>query len=193
MPVITALRERPRGRVEVELDGESWRLVPADAVVRTGLAVGRALDRETARALGRELRRSEALNVALRALRHRDYSRSHLEARLEMRGTRAATLQDTLETLERAGLMDDARIGAARARELAGRGFGDAAIRFSLVGEGLEGEVVEAALAALDPEPERARRLLDERGRTVKTIRWLAAKGFDASTLEDLAAFADGA
>jgi regulatory protein len=193
MRIVTALRERPRGRVEVDLDGTSWRLVPADAVVRTGLVVGRPLDRETARALGRELRRSEALGVALRALRHRDHSRSRLEARLTRHRTRAATLEDALETLERAGLVDDARVGAARALELAGRGFGDAAIRYSLEAEGLAAEVVESALAILDTEPERARRLLDERGRTPKTIRWLAAKGFDAATLEDLGGFADGA
>jgi SOS response regulatory protein OraA/RecX len=191
--VVTALRERPRGRVEVDLDGQPWRLVPADAVVRTGLAVGRPLDRETARALGRELRRSEALGVALRVLRHRDYSRSRLEARLQGRGTRATTLEDALETLERAGLVDDARVGAARAQELAGQGFGDAAIRYSLEGEGLAAEVVDDALTILEPEPERARRLLDERGRTPKTVRWLAAKGFDAATLEDLGGFADGA
>ena len=193
MPVITALRERPRGRVEIDLDGESWRLVPADAVVRTGLVVGRALDRETARALARELRRSEALGVALRALRHRDYSRSRLEARLAERGTSAATLEDALETLERAGLVDDARVSAARAQELARRGFGDAAIRCSLEGEGLAADVVSEALATLEPEPERARTLLDERGRTPKSVRWLAAKGFDAGTLEDLGGFADGA
>jgi SOS response regulatory protein OraA/RecX len=191
--VITALRERPRGRVEIDLDGESWRLVPADAVVRTGLTVGRALDRQTARALGRELRRSEALGVALRALRHRDYSRSRLEARLKERGAPAATLVAALETLERAGLVDDARVGAARARELAGRGFGDTGIRFALEGEGLAAEVVDDALATLEPEPERARRLLDARGRTPKTLRWLAAKGFDAAALEDLGGFADGA
>jgi SOS response regulatory protein OraA/RecX len=193
MPVITALRERPRGRVEVDLDGESWRLVPADAVVRTGLVVGRALDRETARALARELRRSEALAVALRALRHRDYSRSRLEARLAERGTGAATLEDALETLERAGLVDDARVSAARAQELAGRGFGDAAIRFSLEGEGLAAELVSEALATLEPEPARARMLLEQRGPSPKTVRWLAAKGFDAGTLEDLGGFADGA
>lgn len=193
MPVITALRERPRGRVEVDLDGRSWRIVPADAVVRTGLAVGRALDRETARDLARELRRSEALGVALRALRHRDHSRSRLEARLAERGTGTATVEDALETLERAGLVDDARVGTARAEQLAGRGFGDAAIRFALEGEGLAAEVVDDALAILDPEPERARRLLDARGRTPKTVRWLAAKGFNASTLEDLGGFADGA
>jgi SOS response regulatory protein OraA/RecX len=193
VPVITALRERPRGRVEIDLDGRSWRIVPADAVVRTGLAVGRVLDRETARDLARELRRSEALSVALRALRHRDHSRSRLEARLAERGTSTATVGDALETLERAGLVDDARVGTARAEELAGRGFGDAAIRFALEGEGLGAEVVDDALAILEPEPERARRLLDARGRTPKTVRWLAAKGFDAATLEDLGGFADGA
>jgi regulatory protein len=193
MRVFTAWRHRPRGRVEVDLDGRSWRIVPADAVVRAGLAVGRALDRETARELARELRRSEALSVALRALRHRDHSRSRLEARLAQRGSNTATVEDALETLERAGLVDDARVGTARAEQLAGRGFGDAAIRFALEGEGLAAAVVDDALAILDPEPERARRLLDARGRTPKTVRWLAAKGFDAATLEDLGGFADGA
>jgi SOS response regulatory protein OraA/RecX len=192
-PVVTALRERPRGRVEVDLDGRSWRLVPADAVVRTGLVVGRALDRETARALGRELRRSKALSVALRALRYGEYSRSRLETRLEGRGASAAARQDALETLERAGLVDDARVAASRAQALAGRGFGDAAIRFSLSQEGLATEVVDEALAALEPEPDRARRLLDERGGTAKAVRWLAAKGFDAGTLEDVGGFADEA
>ena len=193
MPVITALRERPRGRVEVDLDGRSWRLVPADAVVRAGLVVGRPLDRQTARALGRELRRSAALAIAVRALRYGDYSRSRLETRLAARGASAATRQDALETLERAGIVDDARVAASRARVLAGRGFGDAAIRGSLEEEGLAPEVVDEALAALDSEPDRARRLLDERGGTAKTVRWLAAKGFDAGTLEDLGGFADGA
>jgi hypothetical protein len=46
--VVTALHKRPRGRVEIQLDGSPWRLVPANAVVRSGLQVGRALDRETA-------------------------------------------------------------------------------------------------------------------------------------------------
>ncbi|MGZ4354554.1 MAG: hypothetical protein ACXVZ4_13515, partial [Gaiellaceae bacterium] len=82
MPVVTALRERPRGRVEVELDGAPWRLVPADAVVRAGLRVGGRLDRETARTLGRELRRAQALGVAVQALRYRDHSRRSLEQRL---------------------------------------------------------------------------------------------------------------
>ncbi|HEY2374326.1 MAG TPA: RecX family transcriptional regulator [Gaiellaceae bacterium] len=193
MRVVTGLRERPRGRVEVDLDGAPWRLVPADAVVRSGLAVGRALDRETARALGRELRRSEALDIALRALRYRDQSRQRLEERLERRGTPAEAREDAIEALERAGLVDDARVAAVRAQALAERGYGDAAIRFALEAEGLPERAVVVALSSLELEVERARGLLAARGKTLKTVRWLAGKGFDPTTLEDVAGFADGA
>jgi SOS response regulatory protein OraA/RecX len=185
VPVVTALRERPRGRVEVELDGAPWRLVPADAVVRTGLFVGRALDRETARTLGRELRRAEALTRALRALTARDRSRRALDLRLGAAGVAARSRREALETLERVGLVDDGRLAAARASALAGRGFGDAAIRVDLEQQGLGGEAVAAALAALEPERDRAQRLAEERGRNARTARWLAAKGFEACVVED--------
>ena len=191
MPIVTALRERPRDRVEVHLDGAPWRLVPADAVVRVGLVVGRAIDRETARSLGRELRRSEAVGTALRVLRYRDQSRRRLEQRLTHRGIRAAARDEALEALENAGFVDDARVASARAQGLADRGYGDAAIRFALEAEGLAAEPVEAALAALEPETERARTLLASRDDAVKGVRWLASKGFDASTLEDVVGFAD--
>jgi len=191
MPIVTALRERPRGRVEVHLDGAPWRLVPADAVVRVGLVVGRAIDRETARSLGRELRRSEAVGAALRVLRYRDQSRRRLEQRLTRRGIRAAAREDALEALESAGFVDDARVATARAQGLAERGYGDAAIRFALEAEGLAAEAVEEALAALEPEGDRARALLAARGDPRQGVRWLASKGFDASTLEDVAGFAD--
>jgi regulatory protein len=182
---VTALRERPRGRVEVDLDGVPWRLLPADAVVRSGLFVGRALDREAARALGRELRRAEALGVAVRALRYRDLSRRRLEERLAGRGTRADASADAIGALERAGLVDDGRVAAARAQALAARGYGDAAIRFDLEREGLGGESVAEALAALEPERERARRLVEQRGRGAQAARWLAARGFEAGTVEE--------
>jgi SOS response regulatory protein OraA/RecX len=149
------------------------------------------LDRETARLLARELRRTEALGVAVRALRHRDLSRSRLEERLRERGAAGHARAEALETLERAGLVDDERVAAGRAEGLAGRGFGDAAIREALEREGLAASHVEGALAALVPEPERAREWLVRRGPGPRTLRWLAAKGFDAESLEDIGAFAD--
>jgi regulatory protein len=118
-------------------------------------------------------------------------SRRRLEERLERRGARAEARDDALAALERAGLVDDARVASARAQALADRGYGDTAIRLSLEHEGLAAELVAEALGALEPEPERARRLLERRGDGPKTLRWLSARGFEASNLEDLAGFAD--
>jgi regulatory protein len=185
LPVVTALHERPRERVEIHLDGASWRLVPAAAVVRAGLHVGRMLDRETARTLARELRHADALARAARALRPRDRSRAALDERLARSGVPAATRDEALATLERVGLVDDARVAARRAEALAERGFGDAGIRFDLEREGLAAELVEAALAELEPEGDRARALVERRGADAKTARWLAGKGFDAAAIED--------
>jgi len=192
MRFVTALHERPRGRVEIQLDGAPWRLVPADAVVRSGLSVGRALDRETARTLGRELRRAQALAHAARALRPRDRSRRALDERLANAGIRADAREEALGTLERVGLVDDARVAAQRAEALAERGYGDAAIRHDLEREGLAGELVEEALAGLEPERERVRPLVERRGADARTARWLAGRGFEAATIEEaLGLFAD--
>jgi SOS response regulatory protein OraA/RecX len=187
---ITALRELPRDRVEIDLDERSWRVLPAAAVVRAGLVVGRTLDRETARELGRELRRTRALADAARLLRHRDLSRARLEERLERRGAGVGARAAALDTLERAGLVDDARMAASRAESRAGRGYGDAAIRAALEEERVAAEHVEAALAGLEPEPARARRLLGP-APDVRTLRRLAAKGFDLESLGEPAPFAD--
>ena len=185
-PVVTALREQPRGRVEVEIDGAPWRLVPADAVVRTGLFIGRELDRETARTLGRELRRADALARAARALRPRERSRRALEDRLMHAGVPALARNEALETLERVGLVDDSRVADTRAQSLAERGFGDAAIRYDLEHEGVAADLVEQALAGLEPERDRARALVQRRGAEPRTARWLAGKGFDAASVEDV-------
>jgi SOS response regulatory protein OraA/RecX len=172
---ITALRERPRGRVDVDLDGSPWRTLPAEVVVRGGLLVGRTLDRETACTLARELRRSRALARATRALRHGDLSRRALSERLPR-----PARDEALDALERSGYLDDLRSASARAAWLAARGWGDAALRYRLDREGFGGEDVEAAVAALEPEAERARALV-ARGRTA---RWLAARGFEVASEE---------
>jgi len=186
--VVTALRERPRGRVEIELDGERWRLVPADAVVRSGLAVGRTLDRERARALGRELRRSAAVARAARALTYRDRSRAALADRLAAAGVGSEARDSALDSLERAGFVDDRRVAVSRARSLADRGYGDAAIRFALEQERVDVGLVADAVALLEPERERAGRLLERRGGGPGAARWLASRGFDAGTVDDLTA-----
>jgi SOS response regulatory protein OraA/RecX len=126
----------------------------------------------------------------MRALRYRDLSRARLDERLQQRGAGDDARAAALETLERAGLVDDGRVAASRARVLAERGYGDAAIRAALEEEQVAAEQLEAALAALEPEAERARRLLGP-APNLKTLRRLAAKGFDAESLAIDSAFAD--
>jgi SOS response regulatory protein OraA/RecX len=179
MKTVTALRAAGPGRVHVELDGERWRTIPLEAAVTARLTEGVSLDRERARALARELRRLTALHAAARALRHRDRSVAELDERLGRHGVADADRARTLDTLQRAGLVDDGRFARGRAHALAARGSGDALIRDDLERRGLAAETIEASLAALEPELARIERIVAKRGRTVKTARHLAARGFD--------------
>ena len=87
--------------------------------------------------------------------------------------------------------MDDERFARARAERLADRGSGDALIRDDLERRGLAAEAVELALGSLEPERERAERIAELRGRTVKTARYLASRGFGDEALEALVAAED--
>jgi regulatory protein len=182
---VTALRSAGRQRVTVELDGEPWRTLPLEAVVRAGLANGVGLDRRRARDLARELRRLAALRTATSALQRRDRSSRELRERLAERGVTPPERERALATLESAGLLDDRRFARERARTLAGRGSGDALIRDDLERHGIAAEEIEAAVALLPAEAERAAAVVARRGRGPKTARYLAARGFgeDALTL----------
>jgi SOS response regulatory protein OraA/RecX len=126
------------------------------------------------------------MSRALRALSARDRSRQALEDRLGAAGVAAPARAQALETLERVGLVDDDRLAVARARDLADRGYGDAAIGFDLERQGVGGEAAARALGGLEPERVRAERLMEGRGRDARTARWLAARGFDAGAVEDV-------
>jgi SOS response regulatory protein OraA/RecX len=184
VPRVTRLRPLRGDRVALDLDGARWRDLPTAVVVRAGLREGADLDRPALRALGSELRRHRALAEATRALRHADLSRRALDERLRARGASADAAAGALATLERAGLVDDERVAAARARALAGRGYGDAAIRADLERRRLDPAALEAALALLEPETERARRLVEERGSSPRTAGLLARRGFSAEAIE---------
>ena len=132
--------------------------------------------------------RPDAVEQALRALRFRDRSTAELDARLARRGVSEPERAQALETLERVGYVDDERYARTRAERLADRGSGDALIRHDLEGRGIAVELVEAALAELEPERERAARILERRGHGVKTARYLAARGFGADVLESVVA-----
>ena len=106
-----ALRERKRSRVAVELDGRPWR-VAAGGCGGTGRA-SRSADRSIGPRRGSSPARSAVRGPwprrRGRSLRPRR-SRGELEQRLARAGHAGAAREDALETLDRAGLVDDARL-----------------------------------------------------------------------------------
>jgi regulatory protein len=191
LPRITALRSERGDRVAVELDGSPWRKLPLEVVARARLRVDTELDRDRARAVRRELRRHEALAASARALRHRDLSTQRLEQRLERRSVPPAERVRAIEALTRAGFLDDTRFARGRARALAARGYGDAAIRFDLERQSVDAELAVEALAELEPERERAMRVAAAAGGAARAARLLARRGFGDEAIEAAAGVAE--
>jgi regulatory protein len=183
-PRVSSLRARPRERVEVELDGEPWRLLPAEVVLRSGLDVAVELDRERARRVRRELRRYEAMAKAAGVVRRRDVTKTELEERLARAHVDRATRADVVERLTDVGAVDDIRFARERAQSLARRNAGDLLIRHDLSGRGIAAESVDEAIGALEPEAVRAARVIGRRGAGPKTARYLGGKGFSEDAIE---------
>ncbi len=131
---------------------------------------------------------TEATEVALRALRHRDRSRQDLEERLRLAGIPPEEREEALDGLAAAGLLSDDRFAQQRARSLADRNAGDALIRVDLRRHGVADEVISATLEELEAEGERAARVFQRRGGGDRALRYLAGKGFARESLESLAA-----
>jgi SOS response regulatory protein OraA/RecX len=184
LKTVTGLRRLRPGRVLVELDGTDWRVLPDEAVLGGGLRLGLELDRPRLRELARLLRRDRALAVADRALRRRDLSEERLAERLRRSGAAPAATGEAVTALRRAGLLDDERFALGRARSLADRHWGDAAVSHQLEAEGVGRELVGHAVGSLEAESERARRVVAARGGGPRTARYLAARGFNAESIE---------
>jgi regulatory protein len=128
----------------------------------------------------------DASELALRALRHRNRSRSDLRRRLDGAGVAPDEREATLDRLTEVGLLSDDRFAEERAQALARRGASDALIRRDLRREGVDHAAVEHAIAQLESEDERAARVFERRGGGPKAVRYLAGRGFAAETLERL-------
>jgi len=162
-------------------------------VARCGLAAGLELERPVLRRLRAELLRAEALESAARALARRDLARKRVSERLRRRGVPPATEKAVLATLTSAGLVDDGRVALARARALAGRGWGDAAIAARLEEEGLGAAEAAAGLAELAPDRARAAELVGRERDRARVARSLTRRGFAPETVEDVVGLVDDA
>jgi SOS response regulatory protein OraA/RecX len=129
-----------------------------------------------------------AFDAAYCALRVRDLSTLELGERLAAKGFPETERQDVIATLQRTGVLDERRFAQGRAASLASRRSGDLLIRDALVRVGVDPEVVEETLAALEPEADRARAVVAKRGAGPRTARYLRAKGFAYETVSAVVA-----
>ena len=131
-----------------------------------------------------------ALEQALRALRHRDRTAREIERFLESRGVGESERLEVVEKLVRTALVDDRRYAESRAIALAERGAGDERIRYELAFAGIDTEVADDVIGSLESEAERAGRIVERRGASPKTARYLAGKGFSDDVVHAVVAHA---
>ena len=128
---------------------------------------------------------SDPVDLAAKALQHRDRSRSQIDERLARAGVEDESRADALAALERIGYLDDARFAGQRAASLADRGYGDEAISALLTADGVTAAVAAAAVGALRPEAERAAEIVAKLGGpSPQTAARLARKGFGEDAVE---------
>jgi SOS response regulatory protein OraA/RecX len=126
----------------------------------------------------------DAVDVAVRALARRDRCEADLRRILERKDVDAPEIERALDLLRRTGAVDDARFATRSADALARRGLGDEAIALRLEREGVSRELAAEAVATLEPESDRAKGLVERRGRGAKAARWLVGRGFAFESVE---------
>jgi regulatory protein len=98
-----------------------------------------------------------ARSLALRLLGRRDYTAAELRQKLVDRETPPDDADALIEQLRTEGLVDDRRAAAAHVRTASGLKLrGRARIARELAARGIDGDVVDDALAAIAPESEAA-------------------------------------
>lgn len=132
------------------------------------------------------------LELALRALRHRERSAAEVDRYLTARGVDQEERDEVLETLVRTALVDDRRFAELRAAALVERGAGNELIRHELARAGIESQLAEETVAALPSETERVARIVARRGAGPKTARYLAGKGFSEEAIGSVVAYSGG-
>jgi regulatory protein len=195
MGTITALeyQKKNRDRVSVYLDGRFAFGLPA--IVAASLKQGQSLTEAEIEALQQRGAVEGAYERALSYLSYRPRSRAEIVAYLEGRDVPPAQIEEIVERLIRAGLLDDdafAQYWVENRERFRPRGL--QALRYELRNKGLGDEVIERALASLDVSASayraaesKARQLrhLDPATFRRKLLDYLARRGFEYEVARD--------
>ena len=127
-----------------------------------------------------------AFDLACRWLARVPHSRVEVDRYLRRLGFSDRAVATALARLDELHFIDDREFARSRAQALAARGYGDAWIAAALERHGIEGEAAALALAAIAPEPERARRVAGTtvRGGRMRSWNLLLRRGFSEASAE---------
>ena len=148
MPRITSLTgSRRTGRVELEVDGETWGSVPDSIALSCSLHEGQVLDEEELEALGAEIALAEAVNAALSCLAYRPRSRVELQRHLRRKGHTDGPVHAAISRCERLGYIDDGAFALSFVRDrIRFRPSGRRRLLSELRSRGVSAEDADAAL-----------------------------------------------
>lgn len=119
-----------------------------------------------------------AVAIATRALARREFSVAELRIRLARAGFGEDEVEHAIEQLRHSGYQSDQRTARERARTLAERCLGDAAIIADLRRRGIARDAVAEIFDDLPSEGERAERLAARIGSGRRLVDALRRKGF---------------
>ena len=163
MPTITDITPRGSGgrrERKVTIDGERILTITEETFLRFGLFDGQAMDPDRLREVELADGVSRAMTEAHRLIDHRMRTRRELAVKLKARGRPDEVIDQVLDRLEHAGLIDDGRFARLWIDErLRRRPAGLSLLRRELRQKGIDAEVVDAALeesASREGETERA-------------------------------------
>ena len=163
MPTITDITPRGSGgrrERKVTIDGERILTITEETFLRFGLFDGQAMDPERLQEVELADGVSRAMTEAHRLIDHRMRTRRELAVKLKARGRPYEVIDQVLDRLENAGLIDDGRFARLWIEErLRRRPAGLSLLRRELRQKGIDAEIVDTALeesASRDGETERA-------------------------------------
>jgi regulatory protein len=193
---VVEIRDVPRGRQRlIVLDDGREFLFSEEACERLHVAQGSVADAELFASLEAAEQRVLAHDAALRLLSHRARSETEMKRRLAMRGIEPGAIDDEIERLQRAGLLDDekfARAWVEDRKRIAPRGR--RMLRYELLGRGIEPDSVDLVTRDID-DRDTATELARTRARKTSTTDFetffsklggfLRRRGFDYEVAAD--------
>jgi len=150
LKVIEVVPGKRRMRLVRLSDGREF-VFSEEACARHAIEPGTVVTAATLAELEDDERRVQAHEAALRMLSHRSRAESEMRTRLRMRGIEPEIVEEEIQRLRAAGLIDDDRFAeswVADRQRMSPRGR--RMLRYELLGRGISPEAVDRATASID-------------------------------------------